>query len=153
MSPGTAGVSPSAAVQPPPFSQLPWAVTAPEFARAAETVSEHGACCVFVIDGSIPRSARAGYAALVIAYARADEPVLILEDGGAALLVREGGIEAGHAVARRVLEQMRRLGLERTLRAGVVPVGDDPDAAVFAARLEAEQAGPGGVGPSLHTAD
>ena len=140
-----AGVSPSAAVDSRPFAELPWTVTHAEFVRAAESVEADGACCVFVIDGSIPPRARTGYAALVIAYARADEPVLILEDGGAALLVRDGGIAAAEVVARRVLEQMRRLGLDQTLRAGVVPLPGDCDAAVQAARDAAEHAGAGGV--------
>jgi len=140
-----AGVSPSAAVEPAPLSQLPWAVTHAEFVRAAREVDEDGACCVFVIDGSIPREARSGYAALVIAYARADEPVLILEDGGAALLVRDGGTKAGEVVARRVLNQMQRLALERTLRAGVVPLGADCDEAVAAGRAAAERASAGDV--------
>jgi hypothetical protein len=140
-----AGVSPSAAVEPGPFAQLPWAVTHQEFVRAANAVGAGGACCVFVIDGSIPREARTGYAALVIAYARADEPVLILEDGGAALLVRDGGTGAGQVVARRVLGQMERLALAQTLRAGVVPLAPDCDASVRAARDAAAAADAGGV--------
>ncbi len=75
-----------------PISQLPWQVSPEEFMRAAAEISEGGACCMFVIDSSIPTSARSGYAALVIAYARADEPVCILEGGAAALLVRSGGV-------------------------------------------------------------
>ena len=58
-----------------PIAQVPWQVTMDEFIRAADDVSEDGACCMFLIDESIPKSARSGYAALVIAYARASEPV------------------------------------------------------------------------------
>lgn len=146
MTRAAATVSPSAAVESRLLAHLPWAVTHSEFLRAAREVDESGACCVFVIDGSIPPEARAGYAALVIAYARADEPVLILDDGGAALLVRAGGIAAGEVVARRVLNQMQRLALQQTLRAGVVPLGGDCDAAIAAARGVAEQAPAGEVG-------
>ncbi len=138
-------MSPSPTVDPRPLAQLPWAVTHAEFARAAGEVKSGGACCVFVIDGSIPREARSGYAALVIAYARADEPVLILADGGAALLIRDGGTAAGEVVARRVLTQMHRLALERTLRAGVAPLGGDCDACIEAARATAERAAAGDV--------
>ena len=132
-------------MEPRPLGQLPWAATHSEFVRAAEEVQSGGACCVFVIDGSIPREARTGYAALVIAYARADEPVLILQDGGAALLVRDGGTAAGEVVARRVLDQMHRLALEHTLRAGVVPLAADSDAVILAARELAEGAPAGNV--------
>jgi hypothetical protein len=132
-------------VEPASLSQLPWAVTRSEFERAAAEVEQDGAVCVFVIDDSIPKDARSGYAALVIAYARADEPVLILEDGGAALLIRDGGTAAGEVAARRVLNQMRRLALNRTLRAGVVSLAGDPDAAVRAARNAAENGSAGEV--------
>jgi len=135
-------------MESPSLSQLPWAVTHDEFARAAREVERDGACCVFVIDDSIPRDARSGYAALVIAYARADEPVLILEDGGAALLIRDGGTSAGETAARRVLNQMRRLALNRTLRAGVVPLGADSDEAVRQGRAAAERASAGEVAVS-----
>ena len=128
-----------------PISQLPWQVQQDEFVRAAKDVGEGGACCMFVIDESIPKSARSGYAALVIAYARADEPVCILVDGSAALLVREGGVASGRVVAQRILDQMRRLSLDQTLRAGVVPIGDDPAAAIAAARSAAESADAGTI--------
>jgi hypothetical protein len=127
------------------MSQLPWQATLDEFTRAAADVTEGGACCVFVIDDSIPASARSGYAALVIAYARADEPVCILNDGGAALLVRSGGVESGVVVARRVLEQMRRLALEKTLRAGVSALESDAAHALEAAKAQAASAAPGEV--------
>ena len=126
-----------------PLWQLPWQVTRDEFLRSAAEVTSGGACCVFVIDDAIPRMARSGYAALVIAYARADEPVCILDDGAAALLVRDGGTASGRAVANRVLEQMRKLALDQTLRAGVASLGSGPSASMRAAR-DAATAGPAG---------
>lgn len=128
-----------------PVSQLPWQVTPEEFTRAAAEITEGGACCMFVIDSSIPTSARSGYAALVIAYARADEPVCILDGGAAALLVRNGGVGSAETVARRVLAQMRRLSLDSTLRAGVVPLSSDAAATLAAARSAAEAAPAGEV--------
>ena len=129
-----------------PESQLPWQVTLEEFARAAAEVSQGGACCMFVIDDAIPTSARSGYAALVIAYARADEPVCILDGGAAALLVRTGGVASGEVVARRVLAQMHRLSLDETLRAGVARLSPDSSASLAAARAAAEAAPAGEVG-------
>lgn len=128
-----------------PVSQVPWQVTMDEFIKAATAVTDGGACCMFVIDEAIPPSARTGYAALVIAYARSSEPVCILEDGSALLLVREGGTGSGEVVARRILDQMRRLSLEHTLRAGVAPLGADAAAAVAAARSAATSGAAGNV--------
>ena len=101
---------------------------------------------MFLIDESIPKSARSGYAALVIAYARASEPVCILDDGSAALLVRDGGIASGEIVARRILDQLHRLSLEQTLRAGVAPLGGDAAGAVASARSAAASAQAGSIG-------
>jgi hypothetical protein len=98
-----------------------------------------------VIDEAIPAGARAGYAALVIAYARANEPVTILEGGAAALLIRDGGVASGVVAARRLLAQMSKLGLKETLRAGVSPLRDGTGAAMEAARQLAMQAGAGEV--------
>src|SRR6202022_3506790 len=100
-----------------PLSQLPWQVTRDEFLRSAAEVTSGGACCVFVIDDAIPKMARSGYAALVIAY--------------------------GRAVANRVLDQMRKLALDQTMRAGVASLGSDPSASMRAAR-DAATAGPAG---------
>ena len=130
---------------PQPISQLPWQVSREEFIAAARDVGDGGACCMFVIDPSIPQSARSGYAALVIAYARADEPVCIFSDGSAALLVREGGLDSAQVVARRILDQMRKLALEDTLRAGITVVGSDPDAALDASSAIAESGEAGNV--------
>jgi hypothetical protein len=126
-------------------SLLPWQVTLDEFKRAAAEVTEGGACCVFVIDDAIPESARSGYAALVIAYARADEPVYILGDGTAAVLVRSGGVDSAEIVARRVLDQMRRLALEKTLRAGASVLDADVTRALEQATERAKAAAPGEV--------
>ncbi len=89
-----------ASMELPPISQLPWAVGHDRFLAAAGAVTGEGACCLFVIDEAIPASARSGYAALVIAYARANEPVTILEGGAAALLIRDGGVASGQVAAR-----------------------------------------------------
>ena len=87
-----------------------------------------------------------GYASLVMAYSRADEPVCVLDDGAALVLVREGGIASGKALAERVLVQMRRLALDNTLSAGVALIGDDPSQAVTAARSAAASVPAGNVG-------
>lgn len=130
----------------PPVSQLPWAVGHDRFVAAARAVTAEGACCLFVIDEAIPASARSGYAALVIAYARADEPVTILEGGAAALLIRDGGVASGQVAARRLLQQMSRLGLQQTLRAGVAPLlRGAVDDCLARARALASGASPGEV--------
>ena len=137
-----------ASMELPPISQLPWAVGHDRFLAAAGAVTGEGACCLFVIDESIPASARSGYAALVIAYARANEPVTILEGGAAALLIRDGGVASGQVAARRLLQQMSRLGLQETLRAGVAPLANGVDAALASARDLAMGAAAGEVAVS-----
>ena len=129
----------------PPISQLPWAVGHDRFAADARAVTGEGACCIFLIDRSIPASARVGYAALVIAYARANEPVMILEGGAAALLIRDGGVASGEIAARRLLRQMARLGLQQTLRAGVTPLRNGIDDTINSARVLAASAEAGDV--------
>ena len=128
------------------LSLLPWQVTLTEFTRKAGETGEDGACCAFVVDPSIPQTARGGYASLVMAYSRADEPVCVLDDGAALVLVRDGGIASGKALAERVLAQMRRLALDKTLTAGVALIGDDPSHAVTAARAAAASVSAGKVG-------
>ena len=132
--------------EPRTMSLLPWQVTMVEFTQKAAEVSADGACCAFVVDPSIPQAARGGYASLVMAYSRADEPVCVLDDGAALVLVRDGGIGSGKALAERVLAQMRRLALELTLTAGVALIGGDPGAAVTAARAAATSVAPGQIG-------
>lgn len=129
----------------PPISQLPWAIGHDRFLAAAAAVTGEGACCMFVIDEAIPASARSGYAALVIAYARANEPVTILEDGAAALLIRDGGVTSGTVAAKRLLRQMHKLGLQQTLRAGVSPLSGGVSQAITQARELATAAPPGEV--------
>jgi predicted ABC-type transport system involved in lysophospholipase L1 biosynthesis ATPase subunit len=129
----------------PPISQLPWAVGHDRFLAAAGAITGEGACCLFVIDEAIPASARSGYAALVIAYARSNEPVTILEGGAAALLIRDGGVASGEVAARRLLTQMSRLGLRETLRAGVAPLFGGVDDAIAQARALASGAPAGEV--------
>jgi hypothetical protein len=128
------------------LSLLPWQVSLAEFTRSAIAVGPGGACSVFVVDPSIPAAARSGYASLVMAYSRADEPVCVLNDGAAVVLVREGGTASGNALAQRVLGQMRKLGLDLTLTAGVALFGDDPRRAIAAARTAAESVPAGQVG-------
>lgn len=129
-----------------PISQLPWAASWEAFAREALASGPETACCVFAIDSAIPAQARSGYAALVIAYSRADEPVVILEDGSAVVLIKSGGTTSGEIMARRVLAQMSKLALDRTLRAGVAAVDDgDVDRALERARATAATADPGGI--------
>jgi hypothetical protein len=128
------------------LSLLAWQVTLAEFTEKAAEVKDDGACCAFVVDPSIPQAARGGYASLVMAYSRADEPVCVLEDGAALVLVRDGGIASGKALAERVLAQMHRLALDLTLTAGVALIGDDPSGAVTAARTAATSVPAGQVG-------
>src|SRR3984957_19963940 len=132
--------------EPRTISILPWQVTLAESTQKAGEVKEAGACCAFVVDPSIPQAARGGYASLVMAYSRAGEPVCVLDDGAALVLVRDGGIASGKALAERVLAQRRRLALDLTLTAGVALIGDDPDHAVTAARAAAASVLPGQVG-------
>jgi hypothetical protein len=132
--------------EPRTLSLLPWQVTLTEFNRKAGEVGSDGACCAFVVDASIPQAARGGYASLVMAYSRADEPVCVLDDGTALVLVREGGITSGKALAERVLVQMRRLALDLTLTAGIAPIGDDPSQGVTAARAAAAAVAAGQIG-------
>ena len=132
-------------IELPAISQLPWAVGHDRFLAAAEAVTAEGACCLFVIDEAIPAGARSGYAALVIAYARANEPVTILEGGAAALLIRTGGVASGEIAARRLLKQMSKLGLQDTLRAGVSSLAHGVDGAIARARELATCAAAGDV--------
>ena len=128
------------------MSLLPWQVTLAEFTQKAAGVGADGACCAFVVDPSIPQVARGGYASLVMAYSRADEPVCVLDDGAALVLVRDGGIASGKSLAERVFVQMRRLALDLTLTAGVALIGDNPAEAVTAARAAATSVAPGQIG-------
>ena len=70
----------------------------------------------------------------------------ILEGGAAALLIRDGGVAAGQVAASRLLQQMSRLGLQQTLRAGVAPLNGGVDAAIATARELAVAAPAGEVG-------
>ena len=133
--------------EPRTLSLLPWQVTLDEFIAKAAQGGSDAACCAFVVDPSIPQAARGGYASLVMAYSRADEPVCVLDDGAALVLVLEGGMASGKALAERVLVQMRRLALDLTLTAGVALIGDDAGRAVTEARAAAVSVAPGKVGP------
>jgi hypothetical protein len=137
----------AATLMPDPvaLSHIPWSVTRAEFLATARDTGEDGACLVFLIAEEIPPAARAGYAQLVIAYARANEPVTIDGAGTSVLLITEGGVEAGRVVADRVLNLMRRISLETTVRAGVAALASDPEAAIAQARGRAERAQAGSV--------
>jgi hypothetical protein len=124
------------------LSHIPWAVTRAEFVATARDTGRGGACLVFVISDEIPPSARAGYAQLIIAYARANEPVTIDGEGTSTLLITEGGVDAGAVVADRVFGLMRRISLETTIRAGVAVLAGDPEAAISTAHRRAEGAAP-----------
>ena len=63
-------------------------------------------------------------------------------EGTSALLITEGGVEAGATVADRVFGLLRRISLETTIRAGVATLDGDPEAAIVTARRRAGLAGP-----------
>jgi hypothetical protein len=123
----------------------PWQVSREEFELTASEVGDDGAVCVFVVDEQIPLQARSGYATLVIAYARSNEPVHILDDGTAALLIRQGGTDAAAVAGRRVIDQMRKLALDTTLRAGVAALQGDAGVAIERARSVAAGSSAGAV--------
>jgi hypothetical protein len=115
-------------------AQLPSAVPLGELLTAADQSGDSAAFCVFAPSDSVAPADRRGYAALVIAYSRFEEPVAILDDGACLLLIREGGLPAAANAARRVLAQAGRLGLARQLRVGVAAIVDGADGALRAAR-------------------
>jgi hypothetical protein len=128
-------------------SQFADAVSLSDLAAAARQAGEDAAVCVFVPDETVEFGDRRGYAALVIAYSRFEEPVAILEDGGTALLIREGGVAAAAAVAARILAQAARMGLASRLRAGVAALSGwgSVEAALRWARTEADAGEPGQI--------
>lgn len=126
-------------------AQLPSAIPLRDFLVAAAAPETDSAVCVFAPDESVEPNDRRGYAALVIAYSRFEEPVAILDDGCTALLIREGGVSAATAAARRILAQAARMGLEMRLRVGVAAVTDTPDEALLSARSGAAGGSPGEV--------
>lgn len=120
---------------PQPWAaQLPSAVPLSELLSAADQTAGDGAFCVFAPSEAIAPADRRGYAALVIAYSRFEEPVAILDDGACLLLIRGGGLAAAAAAARRVLTQAGRLGLATRLRVGVAQIVDGPDDALRTAQ-------------------
>ncbi len=126
------------------MATLPWSTDLRSLTAEAATCDD-GAACSFVINSDIPIAARAGYAALVVAYTRDGEPVTIFDDGSALLLVRDGGLISGRVAAERILAQMTKLGLAATLRVGVVSIDHQPDSLARRARAAAESAAPGSV--------
>jgi len=126
-------------------AQLPSAVPLGELLAAAEQSGDDAALCVFSPADSVDPADRRGYAALVIAYTRFEEPVAILEDGSCVLLVREGGTSSATACARRILGQAARMGLASRLRVGVAAILDGAGQALQAARAQAASGEPGEV--------
>jgi hypothetical protein len=123
--------------------QIPWSTTLSEL-RELEKESAESACCVFGVAEDIPGHARRGYATLVMAYARESEPVAVLEDGSAALLVVDGGVAGARAVAQRILSQLAKLGLQDTVRIGIDAHAPGHDT-VDRARAAATKADLGGL--------
>ena len=126
-------------------SQLPSAVSLRDLLAAAREAAEDAAVCVFAPDHSVEHGDRRGYAALVIAYSRFEEPVAILDDGCTALLIREGGVSSASAVAGRILAQAGRMGLAARLRVGVAAITESAEAALHAARAQADTGEPGRI--------
>jgi hypothetical protein len=126
-------------------AQLPAAVSLRDLLAAAREAGDDAALCVFAPDVTVEHGDRRGYAALVIAYSRFEEPVAILDDGCTALLIRDGGVSSGNAVARRILTQAGRLGLAARLRVGVAAITQGAEAALHEARAQADTGQPGEV--------
>jgi hypothetical protein len=129
----------------PWVAQLPSAVPMRDFVTAANEAAPDAAVCVFAPDDAVESHDRRGYAALVIAYSRFEEPVTILDDGCTALLIRDGGLSAGASACRRILGQAARMGLESRLRVGVALIAGNPSTAVRSARGIAAQCEPGRI--------
>jgi len=126
-------------------AQLPDAMPLRELLTAARNVGEGAALCIFAPAESIELTDRRGFAALVIAYTRFEEPVAILDDGCCALLIREGSTAGATAAAQRILAEAGRVGLASQLRVGVAPVVETPEDALLAARAGAVAGMPGQV--------
>ncbi|HXA30195.1 MAG TPA: hypothetical protein VN193_15770 [Candidatus Angelobacter sp.] len=129
----------------PWVAQLPSAVPMRDFAGAASEAADDAAVCVFAPDDVVEPQDRRGYAALVIAYSRFEEPVTILDDGCTALLIRDGGLAAAAAACRRIVAQAARMGLESRLRVGLALVAGDPGMALRLARTNAAKGLPGEI--------
>lgn len=129
----------------PWVSQLPTAVPLGALLAAAASAGDDAAVCVFAPDSTVEPGDRRGYAALVIAYSRFEEPVSILDDGCTALLICAGGVSAASAAATRILTQASRMGLASRLRVGVAAIHDSAETALRAARTQADAGQPGQV--------
>jgi hypothetical protein len=129
----------------PWVAQLPSAVPWRDFVAAATEAADDAAVCVFAPDDVVEPGDRRGYAALVIAYSRFEEPVSILDDGCTALLIREGGLPAAAAACRRIVAQAGRMGLESRLRVGLALIAGDPAVALRNARSSAARGVPGEI--------
>ena len=129
----------------PWVAQLPSAVPLRDFLAAAAEAADDAAVCIFAPDDGVEPQDRRGYAALVIAYSRFEEPVAILDDGCTALLIRDGGLLGGAAACRRIVAQAARMGLESRLRVGVALVAHDAATALRNARTFASKGMPGEI--------
>jgi hypothetical protein len=129
----------------PWVAQLPSAVPLRDFLANAGESGPDAAICVFAPDDAVEPNDRRGYAALVIAYSRFEEPVTILDDGCTALLIREGGLDGAAAACRRILTQAGRMGLASQLRVGIAPVADNAPAGLRIARSNAAGNPPGEI--------
>jgi len=129
----------------PWVAQLPSAIPVRDFLAAATEAADDAAVCVFAPDDVIEPQDRRGYAALVIAYSRFEEPVTILDDGCTALLIREGGVSAAGAACRRIVAQAARMGLDSRLRVGLALVAGDAATALRSARTNAAKGSPGDI--------
>jgi hypothetical protein len=126
-------------------SQLPTAVPLSVLLGAAMEAGDGAALCVFAPDGTVEPGDRRGYAALVIAYTRFDEPVAILDDGCTVLLIRSDGVSGANAAATRILDQAGRMGLASRLRVGVAGIQGAPADALRSARSRADIGRPGQI--------
>ncbi|TMC47872.1 MAG: hypothetical protein E6J14_14130 [Chloroflexi bacterium] len=125
-------------------AQLPAAVPVDDLVAEAAIAGVTSACCVFAADG-VAYPERRGYAALVVAYSREGEPVAVLDDGAAVLLIRDGGVAAAATVAKRILGQAARVGLDLEMRVGVAALGESARAGIHAAREAARTVSPGRI--------
>ncbi len=126
------------------MATLPWSTDLRSLLAEAANCDQ-GAACLFAIEDGIPEAARAGYAALVIAYARDGEPVTIFDDGAALLLIKNGGVASARIAGERIMSEMHRLGLQSTLRAAVIGVDGQPDTLADRVREVVKGGSPGTV--------
>lgn len=127
-------------------SELPWTMTNDEFDDAVREADEHEcACCVFYVDDEVDMDTRRAYAAMIIAYTRAGEPITVLPNGSAVLLITNGGAASGGVAARRIMKQLSGVEQSSRIRVGIAAAGHNSDSIVVRAQKAALMAQPGGV--------